>query len=439
MLNNVKLGLSGLYGKTGEGFTPELIGDLTSALSTWAGYGSAFALATDAGKTAPVYKAACLASFMACGIETQDLGITTQGTLQNYIIKEKLKGGVMISSRHKSDEHSALLFFNERGMKMTPNEAEAVLDIYHYRSFAFVSWDKLGKIKEIKNQEELYARKMITALGDMKVFKNRKFKVGIACGKKPMAKFLNEVLTQLGCKIYSFQYKDFKTTQTFIRKNALDICFFIASDTAISGIYGKQVCLEAKDIMPLVISLLPKQEKNTIIKNYIDTKAVDDAAAKKNLQVVSVKTGQEFVADALINEDAVLGGEGGEIMFAAFFAGYDAAATVIYILNALAKAKVSIDTAVKPLTKYAVMTVDLGLPAEQVYTTMNSIRLALENKKEKFTEPDGILIQVKKDLLSIRTSNSENAVRITAVAKDKKTAAAMVKKALSYVDKKGGK
>ena len=145
------------------------------------------------------------------------------------------------------------------------------------------------------------------------------------------------------------------------------------------------------------------------------------------------------MADALINEDAVLGGEGGEIMFAAFFAGYDAAATVIYILNALAKAKVSIDTAVKPLTKYAVMTVDLGLPAEQVYTTMNSIRLALENKKEKFTEPDGILIQVKKDLLSIRTSNSENAVRITAVAKDKKTAAAMVKKALSYVDKKGGK
>ena len=146
----------GVRGIVGPGLTVTHALDFAAAFATLLASEGPVLLGRDPRSSGNMLRPAAISALLACGRDVVDLGIVSTPVLQHAIRGRNAAGGISIGASHNAADWNALKFLGPAGTYLASSEAGELLDIYHLKKFAFVEWNRLGKLSTANDAIETY-------------------------------------------------------------------------------------------------------------------------------------------------------------------------------------------------------------------------------------------------------------------------------------------
>jgi phosphomannomutase len=169
---------AGVRGIVGPGLTSTVALEFCAAFAAFLAPSGPVVLGRDPRASSRMLREAALAALMASGRDVVDLGITSTPIVQHAIRRLTAAGGVSIGASHNPAEWNALKFFGPHGRYLSSTEAGELLDFYHLRRTAYVSWQALGRVQDSPGALDAYLDELADAY-DFDAL--RRFKVVVDC------------------------------------------------------------------------------------------------------------------------------------------------------------------------------------------------------------------------------------------------------------------
>jgi phosphomannomutase len=160
---------------------------------------------------------------------------------------------------------------------------------------------------------------------------------------------------------------------------------------------------------------------------------LDDVAAQTNSRVVRTPVGEASVVQAMIRENAIIGGEGnGGVIDPRIVPGRDSMVGMAYVLALMASTGKTISQLVSEIPRYEIVKTKFECRREDADRAVAALKR--EFASEKIDTQDGIRIDWPNAWVHARPSNTEPIMRIIAEAPDRASAEKFVKQVRAVVD-----
>src|SRR6267378_3347475 len=347
----LKIGITGIRGIVGETFTPEVAVGFSQAFGSYLDSGRIL-VCRDTRASGPMVRAAVMAGLLAAGCEVIDLDVCPTPSLQLAVTWLKADGGIAITAGHNPSQWNALKFVRGDGLYLNPTQAEELLDIFHQGEFAKATWDKIEPA--IKHQDPLeHHVELLKHAFAVEAIRDRRLKVAVDCCNGACSRLIPRWLQELGCEVLAinddpgapFPHRPEPKPETMAQLSAVvkaghaDIGFAHDADGERLGIVtelGQPLSEELT--LALATRLRLAQKAGTVVTNVSTTRAIDQIAALYGGVVVRTQVGQTYISEAMIEHDAILGGEGsGGVTVPQVHLTHDSAAAIGLILEGLTR------------------------------------------------------------------------------------------------------
>jgi len=432
----LKIGITGVRGVVGEAFTPELICAFAQAFGTYLD-GGRILVCRDTRPSGPMVQAAVCAGLLAAGCEVIDLDICPTPTMQLALKWLGGDGGVAITAGHNPAHWNALKFVRADGLYLNSTQAEELLDIYHQGEFLKTTWNKIKtRIDRVEVIEHHIA--ILRAAFDVEAIRSRRLTVAVDCCNGASALLIPRWLEELGCEVLAlnddpsapFPHSPEPKPETMAQLRALvkagraDIGFAHDADGERLGIvteFGEPLSEELT--LPIAAQIRWEQRSGTIVTNISTGSTIDQLAARYGATVLRTPVGQSYISEAIIEHQAILGGEGsGGIAVTEVHPTHDSAAAIGVILEQLARANVKISTLATQLPRLTMVKYNIEVEPNRLYSLLQNFRFMVEREKLDHDLTDGIKVTLPEGWVHARASNTESIIRLIVEAKDPKGA-----------------
>jgi phosphomannomutase len=155
-----------------------------------------------------------------------------------------------------------------------------------------------------------------------------------------------------------------------------------------------------------------------VVTNVSTTARVERVAARHGATVVRTPVGQAFVSEAIVEHDAVVGGEGnGGVAVPDVHATHDSAAAIGLLLQHLAADGRALSELVAELPTLAVRKLAIPVSPSLIYSALAELRDAVgEVEGATVDHTDGVKVVWPDGWVHVRASNTQSLVRIIAEA-----------------------
>ena len=426
----LKIGISGVRGIVGETLTPELVVSFAQAFATYLDSGRVL-VCRDTRPSGPMVRSAVLAGLLAAGCEVIDLGVCPTPTLQHAVPLLGAQGGISITAGHNPASWNALKFVRGDGLYLNTTQAEELLDIVHQGEFEKVGWDRIhttvGEHDAIANHLAVLTRAF-----DVDAIRARRLRVAVDCCNGSCALLAPRWLESLGCTVLAvnddpaaaFPHRPEPKPETMAQLKAVvqaggaDLGFAHDADGERLGLVtGDGVALSEETTLTLAASIVLSKTPGTVVTNLSTTRAIDVVAARHGSKVVRTPVGQSYISEAMLQHNAVIGGEGnGGVAVPRVLMSHDAAAAQGLILEHLAQTGLSLEAALAGLPCYPVAKHDVPVKPSVIYSLLQGFRDQVETDQPTADTTDGIKISWPDGWVHIRASQTESMIRIIAEA-----------------------
>jgi phosphomannomutase len=445
----LKIGITGVRGIVGETFTPEVAVGFAQAFATYLGSGRIL-VCRDPRVSGPMVRSAVVAGLLASGCEVIDLGICPTPSLQLALGWLKAEGGIAVTAGHNPAQWNALKFVRGDGLYLNPLQAEELLDVYHQGEFAKARWDNIQTTVE---QHEVIEHHIVLlkAAFDTAAIKERRLKVAVDCCNGACSRLIPRWLAELGCEVLAinddpngaFPHRPEPTPETMAQLSAVvkagqaDIGFAHDADGERLGIVTELgEALSEESTLALATRIRLEQSAGTIVTNISTTNAIEQIAERYGGRVVRTQVGQTYISEAMIEHDAVLGGEGsGGVTVPEVHLTHDSAAAVGLILEGIARSGRPVSEIVSELPRLFMLKHNVSVEPNRLYSVLQNFRVAIEREELAYDLTDGIRLDLAQGWLHVRASNTQSMIRIIVEAKD----AAEAQRLLDWVRDRLGK
>ena len=436
----LKIGITGVRGIVGETFTPEVAVGFAQALGTYLDSGRIL-VGRDTRSSGPMVRSAVMAGLLAAGCEVIDLGICPTPSLQLAVPWLKAEGGISITAGHNPGPWNALKFVRSDGLYLNHVQAEELLDIYHQGEFAKAAWDRIQPA--IEHQEPIaHHIEVLTAAFDLDLIKARRFKVAIDCANGACSLLVPRWLAAAGCEVLTinddpaaaFPHRPEPTPETMaqlaavVKAGAADIGFAHDADGERLGIVteaGEPLSEEMTFALASRIRL--EQNAGVVVTNVSTTGAIEQIAERYRGTVVRTQVGQTYISEAMLEGDAVLGGEGsGGVTVPEVQLTHDSAAAVGLVLDGLARMGRPVSKVVEELPRLFMLKHNLVVEPNRLYSVLQDFRLAVERERLTCDLTDGIRVDLPQGWIHVRASNTESLIRIIVEADEQPNARSLL-------------
>ncbi len=377
-------------------------------------------------------------TLVGLGINVTDLGLSTTPTVEVAVPIENADGGVIITASHNPKQWNALKLLNERGEFLDAIEGSKILDIAEINDFNFADVNGLGKYKKKKN----YIAKHIDAvlqlnLVDVEAIKNKRFKIVVDAVNSTGGIAIPNLLKKLGVKcveLYCEPNGEFPHNPEPLAENLSEISKMVVKEKADLGIvvdpdvdrlafvnedgsmFGEEYTLVA--CADYVLS----QTKGNTVSNLSSSRALRDITQKHGGLYEASAVGEVNVVDLMKKNNAIIGGEGnGGIIYPASHYGRDALVGVALFLTHLAKSEMSCKELRDSYPKYFMSKNKIEL-TPKLDVDMILQQIANKYKNEDISTIDGVKIDLEKEWVHLRKSNTEPIIRIYTESSSQKNA-----------------
>lgn len=441
----LKIGISGVRGIVGETITPGLVMNFASAFGSYLDRKPVL-ISRDTRVTGPMLHAACVSALMSTGCDVLDLGICPAPILQYALKKFRAKGAISISAGHNDITWNALTFINQDGTYLNAFQGEEVLDIYHLGKFAKVSSDKLGRIKPAEGYLDFYLDGLAGFL-DIQAVKKARLKVVIDPCNGAGAKTIDRFCAKLNVELIAVNNepngyfphdpeprpRNAQQVSSVIKVVRADAGFVLNSDVSrLSLVAEDGETLSEEYTFPLAASYFLKKNCGTVITNHSTSRMIEDVARENKCSLLKTKVGQSYLVQSLIEEDAVMAGEGsGGVAVARFQPAFDGFLTMGLVLEIMAKSGKKISRLVEELPKYHIVKEKIYCPPPKIHSVVSEVKKLFSGRDIETS--DGIKAAFETGWVQVRASATEPMIRVIAEDRSKEKAQERVEKALNFI------
>lgn len=428
----LKIGITGVRGIVGETFTPEVAVGFAQAFGTYLD-GGRILVCRDTRLSGPMVRYAVVAGLLAAGCEVIDLGICPTPSLQLAVAWLKADGGIAITAGHNPAQWSALKFVRGDGLYLNPVQAEELLDIFHQGEFAKASWNEIQPAIQYQDPIEHHIELLKNAF-DTNAVKARRPTVAVDCCNGACSQFIPRWLAELGCEVLAinddltgaFPHRPEPTPETMAQLSAVvkaghaDIGFAHDADGERLGIVTELGdALSEESTLVLATRIRLELSAGTIVTNVSTTGAIEQIAARFGGRVVRTQVGQTYISEAMLEHNAILGGEGsGGVTVPQVHFTHDSAAAVGLILEGLARSGERVSDAVRQLPRLFMLKHNLAVEPNRLYSVLQAFRIAVERERLACDLTDGIKVDLPDGWIHVRASNTESMIRIIVEAEN---------------------
>lgn len=427
----LKIGIAGVRGVVGETLTPELVIAFTQAFATYLDSGRIL-ICRDTRSSGPMVRAAVATGLLASGCEVIDLGICPTPTMQLAIGHFNATGGISITAGHNPTQWNALKFVRGDGLYLNTQQAEELLDVFHQGEFTKAKWNEIRP--QIETQDAIsHHIEVLKQAFDVKAIRGRKLTVAVDCCNGACAMLSPRWLEELGCRVLAindeigspFPHNPEPKRETMAQLRAVvkagqaDIGFAHDADGERLAIVTETgEALSEEMTLAIAAEIKLTQTPGVVVTHLSTTRAIEAIAAQHRSSVIRTPVGQAYISEAMLDHNAVLGGEGnGAVAIPEIHATNDAAATIGLILEHLAKTGKQISELAAGLPQYTMLKHYVPVAPSLLFSVLNQIRTEAETAgADEIDLSDGIKLSWPDGWLHIRASNTESMIRLIAEA-----------------------
>jgi phosphomannomutase len=429
-MNSLKIGITGVRGIVGETFTPELVVGFAQAFGTYLDSGRIL-VGSDTRSSRPMVRSAVLAGLLASGCEVIDLGICPTPSLQLAIKWLQADGGISITAGHNPEPWNALKFVRGDGLYLNTTQADELLDIFHQAEFAKAGWEQIQSKLEQRDAIMHHLETLMRAF-DTEAIRARRMTVAVDCCNSSCSFLSPRWLEALGCDVLAvnddptapFPHIPEPKSQTMAQLRAVvlaghaSIGFAHDADGERLGIVTEAgEILSEEATLALAVEIQLRRESGPVVTNVSTSNSIDAIAARHGASVIRTPVGQAFISEAMIENRAVIGGEGsGGVVVPSVQLTHDSAAAVGLILEYMAESGQRISELYTELPHFTMIKHNVAVEPNRIHSLVQRVYDELERESIEYDQMDGIKVSWPDGWVHIRVSNTESLIRLIAEA-----------------------
>lgn len=431
-------------GQVGEGLSPIDTVKFTAAFAAFIKelYGKdkiTIVLGRDARVSGEMVSHLVTGTLMGMGVDVIDTGLSTTPTVEVAVTEKKADAGIILTASHNPMQWNALKFLNNKGEFISASEGKRVLEIADEDNYLFAEVEHLGKCVSDDSTIDFHIEKVLELdLVDVEAIKNAGFRVAFDAVCSTGGFVLNKLLKALGVKeIVALNDEPtgvFPHNPEPLPENITQICNEVVEKKCDVGFIVDpdvdRLAIVSEDGTPFVeeyslVSIADyvlKHTPGTTVSNMSSTRALRDVTEAKNQQYFASAVGEVNVVEMMKKHNAVIGGEGnGGIIYPAIHYGRDALVGIALFLTLLAKSKMTCSQLRATYPNYEISKNKMELTKDM---NVDSIleKMAEKYKDYEVSTIDGVKINIEKEWVHLRKSNTEPIIRIYSESKDLESA-----------------
>jgi len=432
-LEPLKIGITGVRGVVGETLTPELVVRFAEAFGAYLD-GGRLLVCRDPRPSGPMVQAALTAGLLSMGCEVVDLGICPTPSLQLAVPWLGARGGVSITGGHNPVEWNALKFVRGDGLYLTAEQGEELLDIFHQGAVERAGWEEIATGVAMEDPIPHHLKRLASAF-DTDVIRTRPLRVAVDCGNGSCSRLVPAWLAELGCEVLPINDEPSlpfprlpepsvaaaSQARAVVLAGQADLGFVLDADgERLSLVDETGRPLSEELTLPLATEAALARHVAPVVTNVSTTSLVDRVAARHGAPVVRTPVGQTFVSEAILEHDAVLGGEGnGAVAVPDVQATHDSSATIGLLLEHLARAGRPLSALVAELPTLFLHKLAVPVSPRLIFSALAAFRDAVGDVEgASVDQTDGVKVVWPDGWVHVRASNTQSLVRIIAEAEE---------------------
>ncbi|MEI6581010.1 MAG: phosphoglucosamine mutase [bacterium] len=367
-------------------------------------------------------------------LEAKYIGIIPTPSVLLLVKKLSNLGGIIITASHNPKEYNGLKFVLNTGLFATQKEIEEIEKIKENLTEEEKKYDENNETKneEVDNKKfiEIHISEILKNI-DVDLIKSKNFKVALDPINSAGSIIAQEFLKELGCEVFVIngeQNGEFAHEPEPILKNLKDIGEAVLKSNSNIGfaqdpdadrlviINEKGEVLSEEYTLALAVKNVLSKEKSDVVVNMSTSRICEDIANSYEREIFRTKIGEANVVEKMLEENAVIGGEGnGGVIYAKVHPCRDSITGMGLILELMARESKTVSEITDNLPKYImkkdkiVFSKDLIQP---YWKLKNEFHDASINTK------DGVRFDwTDYSWIHIRPSNTEPIIRIIGEAK----------------------
>jgi phosphomannomutase len=442
-------------GKVSEGLSPIDTVKFTAAFAAFIKelYGKekiTIVLGRDARVSGEMVSHLVVGTLMGMGVDVIDTGLSTTPTVEVAVTDLKADAGIILTASHNPMQWNALKFLNNKGEFISASEGKRVLEIADDDNYDFAQVEHLGKYITDDTTVDKHIEKVLALeLVDVEAIKQAGFRVAFDAVCSTGGFVLNKLLKALGVKeIVALNEEPtgvFPHNPEPLPENITQICNEVVAKKCDVGFIVDpdvdRLAIVSENGLPFVeeyslVSIADYVLKHTpgaTVSNMSSTRALRDVTEAKNQQYFASAVGEVNVVEMMKKHNAVIGGEGnGGIIYPAIHYGRDALVGIALFLTLLAKSKMTCSQLRATYPNYEISKNKMELTKDM---NVDSIleQMAEKYKDYEVSTIDGVKINIEKEWVHLRKSNTEPIIRVYSESKDLDSANKLAQKIINEI------
>ncbi len=422
----LKVSVSGVRGIVGESLTPQIAARFASAFGTYLGPGI-FLIGQDTRPSGTMLKKAVLSGLLATGCQPVEVGVLPIPTILFLTREKQARGAVVVTASHNPPEWNGLKFIGPEGIYLRHSQVEEFLDIFHQGEFTLAPAERIKSPLQEKNAGELHLERILSKI-KVKSIRRRRFRVVVDCANGAGAVLIPRLLQELGCETLLLNTDlegEFAHQSEPVPENLGELCRRVKEFRADLGLAqdvdADRLALVDEKGQPLgedltlslAVAHVLRKKRGPVAVNLSASMAIDDLAARYRVPVIRTKIGEINVVEAMLENGAVIGGEGnGGVIWPEVHPCRDSLAASGLILEMLAESQQPLSSLAAEFRRYHLIKEKLECPAEVAFRAVVELRRTYQ--AERLSTLDGLKIIWKDSWVHIRPSNTEPIIRLMA-------------------------
>ncbi len=439
------ISVSGLRGIVGTTLTPSVASKYACALAAELGDGP-IVITRDGRATGRMLADVIRSSLQAVGRTVIDADVAATPTTGILIRQLKAAGGIQISASHNPPEYNGMKLFGSAGRVVPGEIGERVLAKYQQPEVAWVGHSELGKVEVHEDPHAEHLQRVLDIV-DVDKIKSKKFRVLIDSNHGAGGLLGVRLLEALGCEVVAmgpeptgmFAHTPEPTAANLegvaaeVRGKEVAVGFCQDPDAdRLALIDEKGNYVGEEYTVAICMDHVLRNSPGPVVTNCSTSRMSQDLAEKYGVPFYRSKVGEANVADVMIVNEAVFGGEGNGGPIDPRI-GYvrDSFVGMAMVLNAMADRDKTVSELAAELPRYEIYKTKVTMPADSVAGALDKLESHFSSAESN--RMDGLRLDFPGKWLLVRASNTEPIVRLIAEASTLDDARALCDEAATVV------
>ena len=442
------ISISGIRGLVDQSLTREVVQRFAAAFAAWLSPGARVVLARDTRPSGAAFGQAAAAALQEGGCEVLDLGPCTTPTAKLMVVERQADGAIIITASHNPASWNGLKLIRGDGIFLNAAQSRQVEEFFHAHAFRRHPGGRIQQLDPAAARR-LHLQRLLDHV-DADAIRRARLSAVVDLCNGAGALLIPELLDELGVEAVCLNREPnglFAHDPEPVPANLVQLCdevrahnsaigFAIDPDADRVALVDEQGRPVGEDYtLALAVSTRTARRRGPVVTTLSTSQTVTDAAQANGCPVVLTPVGEVHVVEKMLEEGAVIGGEGnGGVILKEVDPGRDAAVGLAIALEALAHTGQTLTRLLDTLPRYSIEKRKITCSPDQLEQTVQQL---CHTYSQAFVHPvkDGSKLYLSGELqcpwIHLRASNTEPVVRILAES----TSAAEAKSLCDEVEK----